>query len=330
VDVVEAALQSLGRIPDRQAAQLLVQAGTAMYEHGQVTAAYGQYAQALTRAERSAMPDRATKAHSGLLLCCTETGDFEAALQHLAAAYNLLDRNPGKDSASLRGQLHLNETWLRSYQGTREEARNCLNRARRAARKAGDDGLLAWTYCAEATLHIDDGNYRDALDCAEQAVDRAGDRNDIRLLREAKNRCTIAHLCLDQPDAALSDATFAASIVQRHGALATYTLKGLAALRCGEDEAARSTFDRAYRLATDYVTIEGNTFEVWDLIGLVTCAIGLDDRRSYEHKMVEAFRRARSITTASGAVGRVLLLIDQLALVSTSPLITVARTVATG
>jgi tetratricopeptide (TPR) repeat protein len=231
---------------------------------------------------------------------------------------------------SLAGQLDLNEAWLKGYQGDFAGAQESCRRARQAARQSKDDRLYARTYGTEATLLADTGKFGKALAAAERAVSLAAPRNDRRLLREAKKCSVLALLYLGKLDRAWTEARFSTEIVQRHGALAANTLKGIVALRRGDDETATSTFDRAHRLATEYLEVEQDIFEVWDLVGLIRCVYGLADRPSYEEKMVDAFQKARGRTSAAGVVHRIQMLIDQVAMTTTSSLPALARRVASG
>jgi hypothetical protein len=150
----------------------------------------------------------------------------------------------------------------------------------------------------------------------------------MRILREAKNRIALAHLCDDNLDAAIKEARFATSIVQRHGALPAFTLYGLAQLRL-EDDDAGATLSRARSLAEDYLQVEKGSFEVWDLLGVILLAQSMDDPLAYEDRMVVAFQEARKMMSAAGAVGRVHLLIDQVAKAFVAPLPERARAAAT-
>jgi tetratricopeptide (TPR) repeat protein len=307
--------------------QFYVQAGSATYQHGQVTEAAKYYRSAL---ERTGPDDwlAGVRARSGLALCATGAGNLAGANGHLAAARELLAPHPGE--ISLTGQLDLNEAWLRGFEGNWIEARERWESARKISRDRGqpDTELEAWTYCAEASHLIDEGKYKDAVKPADRAIALAAPRHNMRILREAKNRIVLAHLCENNLPAALAEARFATSIVQRHGALPAFTLYGLTQLRL-EDADAGATLSRARALAEDYLQVEKSSFEVWDLLGVVLLAQSMDDQLAYEERMVAAFQEARKMTSAAGAVGRVHLLIDQVAKAFAAPLPELAMAAAT-
>lgn len=312
--------------PDREV-QFYVQAGSATYQHGQVTEAAEHFRRALDRAAREDWI-AVVQARSGLALCATGAGDLKGANEHTAAARAAFARHP-REAVGLTGQLDLNEAWLRGIEGNWGEARDRWVSARRISRdpKHGDGELEAWTYCAEASLLIDQGEYKDAVRVADRAIALAARRENMRILREAKNRISLAHLCDDNLDAALKEARFATSIVQRHGALPAFTLYGLAQLRL-EDNDAGATLSRARSLAEDYLQVEKASFEVWDLLAVVLLAQSMDDRLTYEDRMVSAFQEARRMTSAVGVVGRVNLLVDQVAKSFAAPLPDRARAAA--
>ncbi len=326
--LVKDAEPTVSALPADRVVQFYVQAGSATYQHGQVAEAAEHYRWALDRTG----PDdwmAVVQAQSGLALCATGTGQLERADEHLAAARAVLAQHPG-EAVGLTGQVDLNEAWLRGFQGRRREARQRWQSARQTSRdpEHRDADLEAWTYCAEASLLIDEGQYEDAVRSAERAIALAAPRHNMRILRESKNRIALAHLCANNLDSALKEARFATSIVQRHGALPAFTLYGLAQLRL-EDVDAGATLGRARSLAEDYLEVERGSFEVWDLLGVVLLAQCMDDRLAYEDRMVVAFQEARKMTSAPGVVGRVHLLVDQVAEAFAAPLPERARPAAT-
>lgn len=326
-ELIREAEPMVSALPPDRAVQFYVQAGSTAYQHGQVTEAANHYGRALEMADREDSLN-IFGAQSGLMLCAAGGGDIRGANEHLSAARRALSQNPA-ESTSLAAQLDLNEAWLRGLEGEHVRARECWVSARRISRSRehSDAELEAWTYCMEASLVLDQGSFTDAVNAAQHAIDLASPSRNMRILREAKNRIVLAELCNDRVGVAVSEANFAISIVQRHGALPAFTLLGLAQLRLG-DVNATSSLGRARSLAEDYLQVERRRVEVWDLLGVVLLAQSMQDPLTYESRMVAAFQEARRLTIAPGVVRRVHLLIDQVAQAFEAPLPERARRAA--
>jgi hypothetical protein len=81
-DNVQDAHSCRGVLSEPDTVRLFIQAGTTMYEHGQVSEAKQHYSNALSMASGERDVELAVKARSGLMLCCTELGEMEAASDH--------------------------------------------------------------------------------------------------------------------------------------------------------------------------------------------------------------------------------------------------------
>ncbi|MGC5322803.1 TIR domain-containing protein [Micromonospora arida] len=325
---IGAAAELVQSLPVDRVVEFHLQAGSINYQHKRVEAAARHYADAFTHATHDGQWHEAVKARSGLAICATRTGDLLGADSHIRAARDLLIRHHDNESL-LSGELWLNEAWLRGFEGDTDAAESCYMAARKISRdgRHRDTTLEGWTYCAQSARNLDLRRFDDAHIAAQRAIDCAALRNDNRVLREAKNRIVLALLCRNELAPALEEARFATTVEQRHTGLPAFTLRGLVEYRLG-DPNADASFDKAYRLADDYLRLEKQSFEVYDLLGIVLLVRAIDDPLTYEERMVEAFQNARRLTSASGAVGRVQLLIDQVAPALPSPVVDLARAAA--
>jgi tetratricopeptide (TPR) repeat protein len=245
---------------------------------------------------------------AGLALCAGREGEFSRALGYHAAASLILRVHTTPQDRRLRPVMLLNAGWVHNQLGDYDAATRCLREGRKIARRQNDRITEGKCLIGEAEIMIDNGRLSQAGDLAEEAATigvRAGNR---ALCRDAKEILALACLCGGGLDAASA----AAEIAGRHRCTLTgYAFTGLVAFRKGDRTAARTAFEKADTKAGELRRTSDRDYQVLDKHGLVLCGLALLGDRHRLDSAVLTYRSARKLTTASGVVGRNLLLLAQ-------------------
>jgi hypothetical protein len=245
---------------------------------------------------------------AGLAMCRAKAGRFASARWLLRVARTLLKRGGTAADQVHWPTMFLDEAWVHGQLGDREKARSLLQRGRSKAVEIGERRLEGTCLLGAAQLALDDRLLDHAVALAEEASAigvRNGDRSQCRVAMEI-----LAQAQLEQGD--LDAAARAADIAQRtRGSVLGDGLVGLVAYRRGDNDGARNAFRKADSKASRQYQGNEHDFQFLDVYGLVTCGLALLGEPSYRATAVAAYRAAREITTAPGAVERALMLLRQ-------------------
>jgi tetratricopeptide (TPR) repeat protein len=249
----------------------------------------------------------AVTALADLDMCLARAGAFPRVRRPYALARGLLKIMRSSAEEAQRPMMQYCEGWIYSQLGERGRARRLLEDGRSRAVKLGDRRMEGRCLLGEAELALDDGN-------PEHAVARARDASAIGVRNGDRALCRnameiLAKALLVRND--LDGAARAADIAQRNpGSMLGFGLAGLAAYRRGEKEDARSAFYKGYTQGRQHRANEGD-FQFLDEYGLVVSGLVLLGDRSHLATALNAFRAARKITDAAGAVARTQTLLRQ-------------------
>jgi tetratricopeptide (TPR) repeat protein len=170
-----------------------------------------------------------------------------------------------------------------------------------------------------AEVMTDEGRYEDAIHYARQGASIGAEISSPTLGSYNNGNLALARLYTDDLSAARAAAEVACQHDEpqhNHYALA---LLGLIALRQGDQQAAGSAFSSAVTRAEAMLAQSEQNYKALDAKGLALCGLALleKDPKGLEDLWglaIEAYRAARAINQDAGEVGRVLRLLDALAL----------------
>lgn len=187
---------------------------------------------------------------------------------------------------------------------------------------------VSLTYLGD--IFSDSGAWDQALDSYSQAILIAGETGNFQFLIPAT--CGKSIILLKQGE--VEEATSILSPVTRHreprlshGALACF---GVAALRQGDVTVAAQAFRDAVTEAEAILAINGNFYRALESRGIARCGLALCGNPAGLASAADSFRQARSLTMASGIVGRTLRLFDQLAAADAAGTLKEVRAAASG
>lgn len=250
----------------------------------------------------------AMTAVAGLAMCRARAGKLDPALRLLRVARKMLRLYPNAVDQAHQPAMLFSEAWVYGQLGERDQARLLVRAGRQHAARLGNRDMDGACLLAEAQLALDDSQLNSAIDLAEQAV-TIGLTNGNRLLcRRSMEILAITQLA----DGDLDAAARAADIANRNRAsVLGFGLVGLAAFRRDKKEDARVAFHDGYLAAKDRLKPNEHDFQFLDTYGLVACGLALLNEPSYVDIAVDAYRRARQLAPAVGAVQRITMLLKQ-------------------
>jgi tetratricopeptide (TPR) repeat protein len=297
-----------------QGLALLVQAARADFNDGRVRRAQQGYAALVRAAERLGSPRHAAKGHAGLALCLLETGLFGEALAEHALAAAAVARARDTDGLRLRAQLLLTRGAVHRALDEHVPALRACEQAERVAGSISEDERLLEALCldAQAAVLLDAGRIPDALDLASEAAGRSARNSNPDLARKANGTLALAHLRAGDLPAAFAAADAAARFSRSRRALGAFIVKGIVAYRSDRRPETAAAFWAAADQAAALRIKEGRNFQVLDTLGLALCGLTLCGAGGKQRAAVAAYRAARRVTQARGAVRRSMLLLDDL------------------
>jgi tetratricopeptide (TPR) repeat protein len=243
-----------------------------------------------------------------LALCQAKQGRLRPALRRFERARRMLERSDTTADRVDQLPILLDEAWAHGQLGERDQARSLLLECRRRAGSLGERAWLGRCVLSEAQLALDDGELPDAVTLAEEAS-AIGVSNGNRWLCGVATE-VLATAQLERGD--LPAATRAADITQRNrSSILGFGLVGLAAYRRDNDTAARVAFSEGRAAASDWRRAKEPDFQLLDAYGLVACGLALLGEPSGEATALTVFGQARKLTSAPGAVARILMLLKQ-------------------
>jgi tetratricopeptide (TPR) repeat protein len=300
----------------RSACKVRIQLGNAFLRAGNCVVAAKLYETALADAEEKQYRVEAGQALAGLMRCRCEQAWFGAAQNLFARAVDVLA--PTSDPAAQRTHTTLLLTMgtVQSYLGDALKARRILHRGEREAEELSEMVLAGGFIGARAVLCMDVGQPEIAIRLADQAVHLGAETNNLPLCREAATTLAQAHLCMgmdtEHVQAARAAADHAVRLSQSRRAVGAFAAQGIAALRGRDYPAADHAFTAAYNRAEQLCRVDRRNFEMHDLLGLVSCGLGLRGQRDHFDEAVGAFERARKVTSRQTIVLRAQRLLTQL------------------
>ncbi|MGR6917258.1 TIR domain-containing protein [[Actinomadura] parvosata] len=283
--------------------------GTVRQELGMLGAAIDDYTRARKAARRERRLEQEAVATLNLARCLARTGRFDEAVRMYAGLISRL-REQGHERL-LKAKARMNLAWIRTELGTGDKAIEEVARGRALA-PSDEYVLRGHLDGAEAEALISGGDWRRALAPARNATLLATKTGDITLTCEAGKTLALALLCGEQLEEALHVAGTAVHYGQGLWSLAAFAVKGIAAYRLGENRVAREAFLEAHLRARALRERESREFQVLDTEGLVLYGLTLCGGPDQSDLAVAAYRAARRVTDAPGAVRRSLLLLEKL------------------
>lgn len=308
------ALEWAGILRDRRnKARLHSQLAAANFLYGWVTRGAGYYERAAAESRTENLALERAQARAGLALCRGKVGNFRGALRQQREAFGLLGRRDDRGSRVLRVQMLLNAGWIYSQLGRTIDARDALEQGRGIARDLNEHLLEGRILDGLSAVLIDETSLAEATALARQAAVIAVQAGSARLAREANTTLALAYLCAGDSPAAHAAAD-AAVRGHRPGqeALMALAVQGVTALRHGEHSAAHRAFLEAGSQAERLMTREQRNYQVLDSHGLVLCGRALCGDLDCLDEAATAYRSARAVTQAPGAVQRSTRVLGQL------------------
>ncbi len=249
----------------------------------------------------------AVTALAGLSMCRARAGRFPRVRRPHALGRKLLMLFDRAAAEAHRPMMLYGEAWIHGQLGDRVRARSLLREGRSRAVELGKRRMEGRCLLGEAELALDEGNPEHAVALAQDASAIGVRNGDRSLCRNAMEILAMALLVRNDLDGAVR----AADIAQRNpGSVLGFGLAGLAAYRRGEKVDARSAFYKGYMQGKQH-RVNERDFQFLDEYGLVVSGLVLLGDRSHLTTALNAFRAAREITVATGAVERTLMLLKQ-------------------
>lgn len=253
-------------------------------------------------------------------------GQTGLAVKHGKTALRLARRLPDRREESFQlGYLGL----YASYLGRTDEALAHDNQALKLAQAEGAsrEEVLAWANLAE--VHTQRGEYAEAIHAAKEALRLAPESESLTAqwsnLWLAVARCLTGDL-QGAWVAAEAGCRFDEPLCNQD----IWALRGVIALRQGDERAAREAFATAVRQADGLITRCDKNWEALDAKGLALCGLALCEGQDRRREAVRAFEAARKSTRDAGTVRRALLQLDILAPLDGDGLLAPARAAAAG
>jgi tetratricopeptide (TPR) repeat protein len=325
---VELYLRALDRARDagdlKDERKCLNNLGSCYFKLGNTEKAASSYQEALALARRTGQRKGEGRARSGIGLCLARQGKYEEAQTHFANALEIA-RQTG-DSPLECDQL-INLGTLYTGFGETDRADEVLGQALWTARKASLRGGEGASLAERAEVLINCGRLEEAIHQARAAVRIAHDIENRELAYSANYVLAVAYLLHGN----LNDTRVTAEVAQlgwstrAHAALG---LLGIVALRCGDEDAAIDAFSRAEGLAGTAVEQGRGGFEALDALGLARSGLAACGLAGYVDLALDAYRKARTITSYQGITSRVSMLLNTLLPTGRADLLEIIRPVA--
>jgi tetratricopeptide (TPR) repeat protein len=189
-------------------------------------------------------------------------------------------------------------------------------------------------------VQVDLGEYREATQNYNQAIQIANEISFVQTQNYAHWGLALAHLYVGDLPAARTAIEAARQYDEPQNNHNVLALLGLIALRQGDQAAAQEAFTAAVAQAEQLLTHTPQYYEALDAKGLALCGlvviksqgVGLQVTGSNVERenAVAAYRAARAINRDAGIVGRVVRLLEALAVVDSAGVVASMRAVAAG
>uniref|UniRef100_UPI003F494D78 hypothetical protein n=1 Tax=Nonomuraea sp. CA-251285 TaxID=3240002 RepID=UPI003F494D78 len=253
----------------------------------------------------------------GAAVASAKMGDLEAAADTITNLIARAGRGARSIDNSTWAGLHLTQGFLLTELDRWKDAEQHLRRGLEHTDGNSPESVLAASdYRAnllgqQADKLIILKGWRAGLDLAEKAVSAAFAAGDLLQLRKTHRTLALAHLSMGNFQTALDKARAAIRFGNgKHGCLVPFLQEGIALLRLGDYSAAGVSLLCAHRESQALVQRCPQSYEAQDVHGLVLYALslcsggGVFKGSECRHGAVEAFWRARRLTTAGGVVRR--------------------------
>ena len=249
--------------------------------------------------------DQLARARMRLALCLAEIGNVQEALDHCTAALADVTKTDVEASLLLRTGTFLQDL------GRPLEALDSIERAHDLS-LGGRPLLTARCLDAAAYVLIDTGRLEQARQLAARAIRTAADIGNVELARETYFTLGLARLLAGDIEEASDAASAAARFFDNQRPLAALALLGITQVRQEAFGAAERTFGRADREALRLLDIEPNNVQVLDISGLAHAGLARCDTAEQWALAIDAYRKARKRTRATGVVMRSVRLLEEL------------------
>ena len=304
--------------------RLMTNIGSHYYQLGQLRQAIGSYGQALKMAREQGLPVEEAAPLSGMSLCYSELGDFTRAIDHNLAALRWARES---DDPYLEAEQLANQGYLYSQLGDLHRATKSLDAALAISRRVGHRLLEGHCLCERADTLIDQVRPLEAISVAAEAI-AVGERiGSSELLHRAHSTQALSLLSVGELERARIAVDTASGHSDELRAHNTSALQGIIAVRQDDHPSALEAFGRALGQADRILADREPSFAALDTRGLALSGLLLLGRPTLGNP-VDAYRAARSITTASGVVARAVLLLDALAAADSKGQLVQARAAA--
>lgn len=280
---------------------LLVQIGGYHLRAGQLRPARDRYGDALALAPPG--HPMIAQAHVGLALCQTEIGDFDAAIDSISAARQILASRPVIDSnARLLGVRLLLSRAVVDLERGDHRCLDAVREAHEAAREARADVLEAECDELVARVWLFRNDLVRARESAEDAYRIAARVGSPDLCRTVGITLATMHLRRDDAEAALTAANVAARFTRTPLVAEALAVQGVAAFRMDRaDDLAAHAFGEAERRAREMLREEPGWYRLHETHGLALAGLALLRHSTDEEQAVTAY--ATAIETDRNAAG---------------------------
>jgi tetratricopeptide (TPR) repeat protein len=309
---------------ERDRLAIVGQLGYIAFLDGRLHDAEGWYGEQLRLAAR---PYETCTANLGLGLCLLDRGRIDDAATHLEVAWAVVaDAGGEAEVSAARPGVLIARAQLARILGDNSTP-EFVEESLRAAALANDVRMKVRCLDLQAALLLDrsldkeegDAFVADAVTVAAKAAEIAARSGGTDVTRTAHATLAIAHLRRGAAglDAARSAATSAARFFGSKRGLIGHVVLGIVHLRDrrrpGAENRARDAFYEAITLAESFRADQGRPYWVWDTIGLAQAGLHLCRVDGAHEKSLLAYRHARELIRAPGAVRRAEVLLDTLA-----------------
>jgi len=327
IDYYEQALKIARKTGDRQGkGRHLGNLGVAYSNMGQVQTAIDYYEQALDIASDIGTRQGEENNLGNLGLAYLDLGQVQTAIdyyeQALEIAREIGDRGgEGNQLGYLGNAYHI--------LGQVQTAKEYHEQALEIAKEIGDRSLEASELVDTGYIFLDIGELNNAEKLYNQAIAIADEIEDVHSQNRARWGLALSQFLSGDLKNARSTTESARRYdypLNNHNVLA---LMGVIALRQGDRAPALEAFEAAVEASDILLGHSDTNYDALDAKGLALCGLALcEGKNNYVEDAIHAYTKGRSITRASGIVGHVLGLFDELARADTQGLLAGVREAA--
>jgi tetratricopeptide (TPR) repeat protein len=214
--------------------------------------------------------------------------------------------------------------------GDTRRAIDLTEQALAIARDLGDRGSEAEQLTGLGDQYVDRGAWNQAIRHYSEAIRVADEISSVYVQNQARSGLAEAQLLLGDLSTARQTAEAAASFDYPPNNASVSATLGVVLLRQGQTDPARQAFTEAVAQADSLLELTSDNYQALDTKALALCGLALLGDAARLPEASDALQTARAVTRDIGVVGRVVRLLDALAVADHGGVLAPVRTIAAG